>query len=166
MSDHKKAWDPETMGFGKHEYRHLDPETVNVEDFAKDMRGEQQHFGDVREYNTGANSKHPENDVGLDWLGRPGTIFETDAPGYEGTWRVEMMPVVKSPVTYCRAIRIERSDHADGFTDPEEAKLETISCIDLGCAVDETNHYKQVRTKLLRKAEVNKHSRAKLTKQT
>lgn len=161
MSEVKKAWDPETMGYGKHEYRHIDPETINVEEWARDLRGEQQHHGDVREYNCAANEKHPENDAGLDWLSRPGTIFETDAPGYEGTWQVSNQPIVKSPVTYCRA---KKAQLTTWQTQDDWGPEQTISCIDLGCATDENNLFKQVRTKLIRKAEVNKHSREKLTK--
>lgn len=63
MSRNKAAWDPETMGFGKHSYRQLDVDTANAEDFAVDLRGEQQHRGDVREYNSANNEMHDGNSL-------------------------------------------------------------------------------------------------------
>lgn len=164
MTDLRKAWDPETMGYGKHDYRHIDPDTVNVAEYAKDMRGEQAHLGDVREYNSADNQKHPENDVSLDWFSRPGTVFETDAEGYQGIWMVTNQPVVKSPETFCRA---RRAVEIDGEW-KEEAQYasaeEIISCVVLGCAVGRDNLFEQVKTKLLRKAKVDKSSRDRLTK--
>lgn len=158
MSSEKKAWDPNTNGYGKHDYRHIDPATINPDDYARSLRGEEEHFGDVREYNSAANNKHPENDCGLDWLGRIGTVFETDLPGHEGTWMVVKMPIIQSPKTFCRVARID----AEG--EPLEETLTTISCIELGCAVDETNHFKQVQTKLIRKGKVDRTQRERLTK--
>lgn len=164
MTEHKKAWDPDTMGYGKHDYRHIDPDTVNVSDYALDLRGDVAHLGDVREYNSADNQKHPENDTSLDWLGRPGTVFETNAEGIEGVWIVSAMPVVRSPNTFCRARRIASFTEHEEILDSGSGE-ERISCVELGCAVDRTNMFKQVRTKLLRKAKVGKTQRERLTKQ-
>jgi hypothetical protein len=144
------------MGFGKHDFHHIDPSTINVEDYAQNLRGEEQHFGEVRQYNSAFNEKHPENDTDLDWLGRLGTAFETDAEGHAGTWTVTNMPVVKNPTVFCRATRT-----VDGNLEGPE---QVISCVDLGCAVDNTNQFKQVRTKLLQKGKVDRTQRERLTK--
>lgn len=163
MKDIRKAWDPEIMGFNKHDYRHLDPATVNVEEYAKDLRGEQNHFGDIREYDCASNKKHPENDASLDWLGRPGTVFETDALGFEGQWMVSNQPVVHSPETFCRARSvIGKDDEGNEVVDLKGSEM-TISCVSLGCAVNKENEYQPVRTKILRKARVDKSSRTALT---
>lgn len=152
----KNPW--ETMGHGKHDYRHIDPATINVEDYAKDLRGEEEHFGDIREYNSAFNQKHPGNNTTLDDLARVGTTIETDALMFEGTWMVVQMPVVVAPATYARLARIGENG------EPIEGTQEQISCIDLGCAVDETNNFKQVETKLLHRGKVGREQRERLTK--
>lgn len=154
----RTAYDPSTMGYGKHEFRAIDPNTINPDDYARNLRGEEAHFGDVREYNSAFNQKHPENDVNLDWLGRIGTTFETDAEGYEGVWTVVQMPIVKAPLTYARCARV------DDEGEPIEGTQTVISCVALGCAVDEENFFKQVRSKLLSKGKVDKSQRERLTK--
>lgn len=154
-----KAWDPDKMGYGKHDFHHIDPETINVNDFARNLRGEEQHFGDVRQYNSAYNEKHPENNLDLDWLGRVGTIFETEAPGFEGMWHVTNMPVVNSPLIYCRAVKISTQDE-----DPEGKQEVQIPCVELGSVVDEENLYKQVKSVLIKKGAVDRTQRVRLTK--
>jgi len=159
VADNRTNWDPETMGHGKHTYRHINPETINPEDYARNLRGEEQHFGDIREYNAGYNEKHPENDLDLDWLGRTGTIFETEAEGFAGLWHVTNMPAVKAPDVFCRAVKISNPD------EPPEGKEEvTIPCVALGVAVGQDNKYLQVKSRLLKKGAVDKAQRIKLTK--
>jgi hypothetical protein len=151
-----KAW--EGYGYGKHEYRHINPDDVNVEDYARDLRGEEEHFGDVREYNSGANNKHPENNVSLDDLCRIGTVVRTDAPGLEGVWMVVQMPVVIAPKTYARLARINEAG------DPIEESVQTVSCIDLGCAVDDQNLFPQVCSVIVKRGSVGREQRERLTK--
>ena len=143
--DLRKAWDPETMGYGKHTYRHLDPDTVNVEDFAKDMRGEQQHKGDVREENTAYNEQSLDNTISLDMLSKIGTVFETEAPEYPGRWIVAAMPVVRSPEVFCSCHALEERDGewVEGLA------IWELSCVVLGCAVDVGNKFRQVAGKVL-----------------
>jgi len=154
----KVAFDPETMGYGKHDYRTIDPSTVNPEDYATNMRGEEEHLGDVREYNSAYNEKHPENDTELDWLGRVGTIFETAAAGLEGIWMVVQMPVVRAPEIWARCARINEDN------EPIEGSQAELSTTALGCTVDEKNEFKQIRTKLIKKGQVNRTQRERLTK--
>jgi len=151
FKDNRQAWDADTMGYGKHSYRHLDPDTINVEDFAKDLRGEQQHTGDVREENTAYNEQFSENSISLDMLSKIGSVFRTEAPGIEGAWMVTGMPVVRSPEVFCRA---RRAVEVDGKWQ-EEAEYasseEELSCVELGCAVDVGNKFRQVRGEILAK---------------
>lgn len=156
----RTAWDAESMGFGRHSFQHVDPAAVNPEDYAQNMRGEQTTFGDVREYNSAHNEKHPENDTRLEDLARIGTVFETDAPGLEGEWMVVKMPSVKAPLTFANVCRID----ADG--EPIESTLTALNTADLGCAVDEENMFKQVKTRITKKGKVDKHQRERLTKRT
>jgi len=149
FKDNRKAWDADTMGYGKHSYRHLDPDTINVEDFARDLRGEQQHTGDVREENTAYNEQSKENSISLDMLSKIGTVFRTFAEGWEGAWIVTGMPVVRSPAVYCR---VRRAVKVEGIWQEEAANAsaeEQLSCVELGCAVDVGNKFRQVRGEIL-----------------
>jgi len=147
------------MGFGKHTYQHLDPSNTNTEEWAKDLRGEQQHHGDVREYNTAGNEKHPENNVTLDDLSRPGTVFATLAEGLQDHgWLVTNFPIVRSPATYCRAKPVDFQEESH-----EQLKVigpeREIALTDLGCAVGADNLFKQVKTTIVVKARVGKTQR-------
>jgi hypothetical protein len=155
-----KNWDPETMGFNKHDYRSIDPDTVNPDDYAKNLRGEEQQFGDVRQYNSAYNQKHPENDLDLDWLGRVGTVFTTEASGFEGIWHVTNMPVVRAPQVYCRAVKVDTPES------PPSGEEVMISCTDLGIVADTDNLYPQVSSKLLKRGSVTREQRVRLTKKT
>lgn len=148
-------FDPETMGFGKHTYQHFDPEETNVMDFATNMRGEEQHYGDVRQYNSGSNEKHPENDATLDWLSRLETVFETDAPECKGTWKVTDLPIVKAPEVFIRVTPCSE----DGTLQGDEIILSTTT---LGVCVDEKNFYPQVVTKILTKGKVARITKEKI----
>lgn len=152
MSDGRKAWDPDNHGYGKHDYQHIDPDTINAADFAKSLRGEEQHFGDVRQYNSGYNEKSPENRLDLDWLSRVGTIFTTQAPGFEGLWYVTNMPVVRSPNTFIRAVKVETKD-----SEPEGGEVE-LSCVAMGVVVNEKNLYEQVAGEIVAKGGARRSS--------
>jgi len=154
----RKAWDADTMGYDKHTYHHIDPSTINVLDFATSLRGEESHFGDVRQYNSAYNEKHPENNIDLDWLGREGTIFSTEAKGYEGMWKVVNVPTVRSGSVYCRAMKIESQEDTS-----EGKEVKEISCMELGCTANEENLYEMVVTKLVKKGSVTRDQRIKLT---
>lgn len=159
QSYEKKAWDSDKMGYGKHEFHHIDPDTINVNDFARTFNGDENHFGDVRQYNSAYNEKHPDNDVDLDWLGRVGTIFTTEAEGFEGMWYVTNMPTVRAPHVYTRCVKIEAEED-----DPEGRDEVEISTRDLGCIANDENLYEQVVTKLVKKGSVTREQRIKLTK--
>lgn len=156
-----REWDPNTMGYGKHDFRHIDPSTINPSDFARNLRGEEQHFGDVRQYNSAYNEKHPENDLDLDWLGRVGTVFETEAEGYEGFWHVTNMPTVQAPDVFCRAVKV-----TDPEEDPEGREEQKIPCVALGVTADIDNKYRQVKSRLMKKGAVDRTQRVRLTKKT
>lgn len=157
MTD-RKAWDAESMGYGNHEFHEIDPSTININDFARTMNGDETHFGDVRQYNSAYNEKHPENNVDLDWLGRVGTIFSTEAKGYEGIWHVTNMPTVRAPHVFCRCVKVENEE-----TDPEGLEEVEISTRDLGCIADDDNMYLQVVTTLIQKGSVTRKQRIRLT---
>lgn len=157
LKSDRKAWDATTMGFGKHKYQSIDPDTINPEDYAVSLRGEEKQFGDVRQYNSAFNEKHPENDTNLDWLARTETEFETDAEGYQGHWRVTNMPVVRRPEVYSRVTRVDPEGNLVG----EETE---IPCSLLGVAVDRNNLFAQIRTKMITKGKVDREQRLRLTK--
>lgn len=150
-------FDPDTMGFGKHEYHEIDPATINAEDYARSFRGEEAQFGDIREYNAALNSKDDDNNVSLDWLSRLGTVFTTDAPEYAGEWIVVRMAKVVQPKIWARCCRVK-----DGVPDGDEVELDAVK---LGCVADiDTNEYLHVKTKMVKKAKVDKNTMAALTK--
>lgn len=157
----RKPWDAEKHGYGKHEFHHIDPDTINVNEFARSFNGDEKHFGDVRQYNSAYNEKHPDNNVDLDWLGRVGTIFTTEAKGFEGMWHVTNMPTVRAPHVYCRAVKVK--DEKDDTEGKKEVEIPTRS---LGCIADDDNLYEQVVTKLVRKGSVTRQQRIKLTKKS
>lgn len=155
----QKAWDADSFGYDNTDFHHIDPDTVNMADFARQLEGEELFFGDVRQYNSGYNDKHPENNVDLDWLGRVGTVFSTNAPGFEGIWHVSNLPAVRAPIVFCRAVKLENADDS-----PEGLEEIEISCAALGCAVNEDNLYEQIETKIVKRGRVDKKQRARLTK--
>jgi len=144
----KTAWDPEHSGYGKHAYREIDPSTINPADYAVDMRGEQEHKGEIREYDISLNKKHPENNMNLEWLCRVGTSFELDGKQYQ----VTDVPVMRdNRIT----IRVTLS--------PTREQSE-ISAYDLGVVVGPDDMYKQVKCVLIQKGRVDKQTRIALTK--
>lgn len=153
----RSAWDPSTQGYGKHSYHHVDPDAVNPEEYAQNMRGEQQHFGEVREYNSAKNEKHPDNTMRLEDVARMGTIFETDAEGYEGQWMVVQMPEVHAPKSFALVSRVDENKEPTG----DVFKIRTDL---LGLAVDENNMFLQVATKVVHKGQVGREQRERLTK--
>jgi len=155
------AWDPNS-GFGNHKYRKIDPSTVNPEDYAHTMKGDEKFYGDIREYNTGANEKHPETNVDLYDAGLIGTVFETDSPGYEGIWKVVGLFTVHAPKVWIKCARVALVTRAgvDGWEEQESMK--EIAAEDLGLVVDDTNHFKQVQTKLLHRGIIDREQRRRV----
>ena len=151
MARKDQAWNPDEYGYGKHDYRHVDPNTINVEDFAVNLRGEQKHRGDVREENTAGNEMHPENGLDLDALSKVGTIFTTEAEQWPGVWKVVRMPAVRSPNVFTRVKQV--SGGVGGFEGSykEEGEEIEINCTDLGVAVGPDNLFVQVKGKLIEK---------------
>lgn len=154
----RRDWDSldwDQIGYGKHEYREIDPTTVNPDSFLNaDERGEGLlHEGSVREYNCAKNSKAVGNDLNLDWISRVGTVFETDAAGYEGKWYVVGLPKVKAPLIYVVASR-----------DPDGEKVEEIPAELLGITVNSENEFLQVMSRLLERGLVGRKQRERLTK--
>ena len=150
--DQRKAWDPEKMGYGKHSYTHVDPDAINVADFAVNLRGEQQHRGDVREENTAYNERSENNSIPLDLLSKIGTVFETEAEGLAGLYIVVGMPVVRSPEVFClvsSVVELDPSGDSSGY-EPQGEMIE-LSCVELGCAVDVDNKFRQVKGRILQK---------------
>jgi len=143
----EKGLDPDRCGYGLHEYREIDPSTVNPEDYAKAFLDGQEFLGDVREYNCADNSKHPENKVSLDWLCRVGTAFKTDAPGLEGEWEIVDVPGVDEGMVLLCARKKDEEDWT------------VIPAKDLGVVVDEMNMFRQVSLTLVRKGKVDKVTR-------
>lgn len=144
--------DPNAMGYGKHPYRSIDPTTINPEDYARDFRGDQQHMGDVREYNCSRNEKHPENKVSFDWLCRVGTTFETDAPGWLGKWRVAEVPTTKGRRIF---VRCERLDAA--------GEVGVIPADELGIVEDADHMFKQVKCLMIDRGKVARETRKEVT---
>lgn len=142
-------WDPAEgkSGYGKHEYHKIDPITVNPEDYARNLHGEEEHFGDVREYNCADNSQHPDNDMTLDWLSRIGTEFEVIDGPYKGKWKVTALPKVSVGVLWIICGDI------------------LVPAVDLGVVADETNKFRQVVVKLKAHGVVDREQRIRLTKQ-
>lgn len=160
--DSRSAWDAESMGYGKHKFHHVDPDAINPEDYAQSMRGEQEHFGEVREYNSAKNEKHPENDVRLEDFARTGTVINTEAEGYEGDWMVVRMPAVRAPKTYARVAKATKVGEKEWDHDGNEVEIDTML---LGCAVDPVeNVFLQVKSTIQFKGIVGKSQRERLTK--
>jgi len=150
--DLRTAWDPETMGYGKHSYTIVDPDSINVEDFAIDMRGDEQHRGDVREENTAYNERPKNNTITLDLLSKIGTVFKTKVPECPGVWMVTSMPAIRTPEVFVRATRVKSFDkeNKEFELDPDSEEQE-LSCVELGCAVDVENKFRQVEGEILAK---------------
>jgi len=148
-------FDPEKMGFGKHTFEKINPDDINPEDFEKNLRGDNADIvGYVREYDVAFNKKHPENDMDLDQLGRLGTVFETEAEGYEGLWMVTDVCASATPKIFCRATKVD----AD-FARTGDQVL--IDCVLLGSMVDGENNFKVVKTKLVKKGIIDRLGKEK-----
>jgi len=158
VTEVKKAWDADTMGFGKHSFHHIDPATINPADYAKNLHGEEQNFGDVRQYNSADNEKHPECTLDLDWVSRVGTIFKTEAAGYEGIWHVTNVPTIKEGVICCRATKVAAVEE-----EPTGEEM-SIPTVELGICQGVNNLFKQVKSETLKRGSVTRTQRIKLTK--
>jgi len=156
------AWDPNGSGYGKHAYRKIDPATVNPEDYAHSMRGEEKYYGDVREYNTGSNEKHPETDIDLYDLGLLTTIFNTDAEGYEGMWKVLGLFKVSAPKIWIQAARVApvERDGVEGWE--EQGPMLEIPAEVLGIVVGDDNLFRQVKTTLVHRGIIDRQQRRRL----
>jgi len=150
-----KTRDRSKEGYGKHAYNEIDPDTINPADYARTFGGEEEFFGDVREYNSAYNEKHPENNVQLDWLCRVGTSFSTEAKGFNGEWRVVDVPIVLEGKIFIVCADDEILEQGGDYI--------RISAVDLGLVVDEKNYFLQVKTVLIEKGKVSKDTRKKLT---
>lgn len=142
-----RAWegiDPTKSGYGKHAYREIDPGTINPEDYARDLRGEEKHFGDVREYNTAKNQKHPETDTSLEDLTREGTLLETDLAGHEGRWFTTGRTWSKDG-----SITAEVQREVTG-------EVRTMDAAELGVIQDSEGLYRPTRTKRLKRGRVSR----------
>lgn len=157
-----KAWIPEpATGYGKHEYRQIDPSTVNPEDYARGLRGEESYYGDVREYNTAGNSKHPETNVDLYDCGLIGTKIEVfgDIP-WAGKWIMTNIPAVSAPTVYLRAARWVGVEG----TLSEEVKAhipnqQMIPLHEVGLSVGDDNLYKQIKVVLIKRGLIDREQR-------
>lgn len=142
------VYDKETSGYGKHAYREIDPTTVNPADYAVNLWGEQEHKGEIREYDVSLNKKHPQNDISLEWLCRVGTIFKFEHKQYT----VTDVPVMREQRIFIRATR-----------SPTKEQVE-LSAYDLGVVVGPDSKYKQVKCQLSKRGRVDKTTRMMLTK--
>lgn len=145
------AWEPDKQsGYGNHEYRKIDPDTINPEDYARGLRGEEKYLGDVREYNTAGNSKHPDTNMDLYDLGLLGTRFKTDAEGLQGPeWEVVEFPRVKGLLIET-VLRVHSSDG-------EPIAVDTVR---LGLVVGPDNLFRQVVTSLVKRGMIDREQRA------
>lgn len=151
----RAAWEPNpNFGYGNHEYRHIDPATINLNDYARSLRGEEKHYGDVREYNTASNVKHPDTNLDLYDLGLLRTKFSTEAPGFEGEWVVVDFPKVVAPNIWTRVQR-----EVDGELSGETVE---ISIVTLGVGVNDVNLYEQVVSKLIKRGATDREQRMRL----
>ncbi|GAG84264.1 unnamed protein product [marine sediment metagenome] len=126
-----RPWDgpsEDQCGYGKHKYREIDPSTINPEDYARTFGGDEEFYGDVREYNSAYNEKHPENKVQLDWLCRVGTVFQVFDGDYVGKWMVADVPLVLDGEIFIVSKKVGE--------DTEQVHLKAV---ELGVVVDKAN---------------------------
>lgn len=144
----RKAWDANTMGFGKHKYEYIDPDEIPLDYSPPNGIAR-------RDFNLAFNKKHPDTDMTLDAACRPGATFETNLVGKEGIYEVAALPKRVDGVAHVQARK-------EGT---EEVVL--LSGQDLGFIADRIeNVYTQTRTRLLRGASANKGDRQRLTQKT
>jgi len=158
----KKAWVPDPdIGYGKHSYRQIDPSTVNPEDYARSLRGEEAHYGDVREYNTANNSKHPETNVDLYDCGLIGTKIEIHEGPWAGKWIMVNIPTVKSPIVYLRASKLKLGTYTSLAEEVQDhvSDQQLIPTNEIGLAVDEQNLYRQVKMTLIKRGLIDREQR-------
>lgn len=168
------SWDVDisSIGYGKHAYRKIDPDTINPEEYAVSLRGDQMFKGEVREYNS-ANNLKPEGNADIDDLMVIGSIFKTEAPEWEGTWIVTDIPRVRTPRIYIPARRCSLDEsYKDLYQKSQSFEhrvlrntfdvpkgTEEIPAELLGLMVDENNEYVQVRTTLLKRGTLDRNMR-------
>lgn len=151
----RTPWDPNTMGYGRHPFRHIDPTTINPEDYAQGLRGEEKHMGDVREYNTAYNEKHPETNMDLYDLGLMGTRFTTTAEGMEGVeWEVVEFPHVNGT-----SITTKVRPMVEGG----EMELRVVDTVSIGLVVNDKNLFEQVVTKITKRGMIDREQRKALS---
>jgi len=154
----KSAWTPDEAqqygAYGTGEYERIDPTTIHPEDFMEsalsELKGDEKHKGEVREYLVGDNLPHPETDMKLDWLARIGTVFNTDLEGLEGEWVVVRMPVIRESEVFTRAAR--RDDEKKVV----ESTMEVISAIGLGLQVGKDHNYQQTKSTLVERGVIDR----------
>lgn len=164
MAD-KKAWQPDpAAGYGKHEYRQIDPSTVNPEHYARELRGEESYYGDVREYNTADNSKHPDTTADLYDCGLIGSKIEIHAgetPTWVGKWIMTNIPTVKAPYVYLRAARWCEGNYASLAEEVQafQSAQELVPAHEVGLVVGDDNLYKQVKVTLIKRGLIDREQR-------
>jgi len=158
----KSSWTPDEAqqygAYGTGVYERIDPTTIHPEDFMEsalsELKGDEKHKGEVREYLVGENEPNPETDMKLDWLARIGTVFTTDLEGFVGEWVVVRMPVIREHEVLTRAAR--RDDEKNIV----ESTMVEISAIGLGLQVGKDHHYQQTISKLVERGVIDRCQKA------
>lgn len=150
----KGAWKQDlSVGYGRHEYRQIDPSLVDPEAYTRVSSGEKMRSGDVRVYSTASNDRHPETDVDLYDCGLMGTKIEIHGEGpWADRWIMVGIPTVKSSVVFLRAARWDgtpRSTIEDIRAHAGEG--EDIPAFEVGLAVNEKNLYAEVKVTLIKR---------------
>lgn len=139
--------DRSKMGFGNHSWEYIDPKEVPTD------------FGPPdgvprRDFNAAFNRPHPETDVDIDIISRPGAVISTTAVGFEGEWTVVRLPKYHEG----KVLAFLRRDANSPVTE--------VSMDALGVVAERfTNLYdEQVITKRISGGKANRASREALTK--
>lgn len=154
----RTPFDPNTMGFGKHVYEHIDPRAIDVEALTSPPGGIR-----TRDFTVAFNKKNPETNITIDLLSRRGCVFETNAPGLEGVWVVLKMPALRNAVMLVVCCRKEDYDLE---TEDLKALAKEVSVVDLGIVPDRfSNLYRDsVITKHVEGGQAGREVRERLTK--
>lgn len=138
----KLDYDPETMGYGKHTFDFIDPETIDPADYLRPLRVGQVDAFTAREVCNAYNERHPNTTFDLYEGGILGSRFSTEAEGFEGQWEVVDLPKVKAPLIWLQCRQVAPTGLLVG-------PLVLIDPVLLGIVADEANFYKQVVSKLI-----------------
>ena len=141
--------DRSKMGFGNHDWEYINPQDIPT-DFGPPggvMR---------RDFDNAFNRAHPDTDVDLDVISRPGAVIETTAPDFFGQWIVSNLPLYHEGVVYARLMR------------EEDGEVVKVPCHMLGIVAERyTNLYEDtVVTKRLAGGKANRDTREALTQKS